>query len=119
MPAAVRGIDWPIAAVVGALLRSSTILILISHSQVASPSSAAASGGGVGGGGFLPFLPQDNKQLADSSEKAVAVISNDLGGLLRLGASDFWAVVRSDRSLHACLDTYLHYKRCGPSLALS
>ncbi len=38
-------------------------------------------------------------------------ISDDLGELLSLPAAEFWDVAAHDTSLHACLDSYLRYKR--------
>lgn len=62
---------------------------------------------------FLPFLPADNSDLSDpSSRAALDAINEDLGLLLRLSPGDFWSVVlRDDRSLHDCLDSFLRFKR--------
>jgi hypothetical protein len=62
---------------------------------------------------FLPYLPQDNASLADAT---VAAISERLGQLLRAPASQFWAAVRGDASLHTCLDSYLQYARFARGL---
>ena len=61
---------------------------------------------------FLPYLPQDNASLADST---VAAVSERLGELLRAPAPRFWDAVRGDASLQTCLDSYLQYARCGHS----
>jgi hypothetical protein len=65
------------------------------------------------GGAFLPFLPADNADLSDpSSRAALDAISAALGDLLRQPPAAFWAVVlRDDRSLHDCLDSFLRFKR--------
>lgn len=68
-------------------------------------------------GGFLPFLPNDNRGLADSDTQAVVeCISADLGALLAQPAAAFWEVVGGDASLQACLDSFLRFRRCGGSL---
>jgi hypothetical protein len=62
---------------------------------------------------FLPFLPADNADLSDpSSRAALEAINTDLGLLTRLAPGDFWSVVLKDeRSLHDCLDSFLRFKR--------
>eukprot|EP00877_Chromochloris_zofingiensis_P004569 jgi/Chrzof1/14112/Cz08g25160.t1 len=63
-------------------------------------------------GGFIPFLPTDNADLTNPTTQSVlTTIHDDLSRLLRLPAGDFWDVVRNDRSLVACLDSYLRFKR--------
>ncbi|GFR47557.1 hypothetical protein Agub_g9282, partial [Astrephomene gubernaculifera] len=61
------------------------------------------------GGRFLPFLPKDN--LTWQADEVIRSINDDLARLLSLPAAEFWSIVRSDDSLHVCLDTYLRYKR--------
>jgi hypothetical protein len=61
---------------------------------------------------FLLFLPEDNADLAaTSSQASVQSINDELGQLLRQPADAFWQTVKADRSLHACLDSYLRFRR--------
>ena len=39
------------------------------------------------------------------------MISRDLGLLLKSGVAEFWAVVRTDKSLKGSIDSYLRFKR--------
>lgn len=69
-------------------------------------------------GGFLPFLPQDNASLADpAAEELFGITASELGNLLKLPAGGFWAVVQTDPSLGAYIDSYLRFKRCASSTA--
>lgn len=61
-------------------------------------------------GRFLPYIPADNKTWA--ADDVIRAINDDLAELLSAPASEFWATVRDDASLHVCLDTYLRHKRC-------
>lgn len=65
-------------------------------------------------GGFLPFLPQDNGAAAGDSAAVAAVeaISTDLAALLAAPRTEFWAALRDDASLAACLDSFLRFRRC-------
>lgn len=62
---------------------------------------------------FLPYLPGDNNALSspDASE-ALALINAELGRLLALPGGQFWDVVRNDKSLHVCIDSFLQHRRC-------
>lgn len=62
---------------------------------------------------FLPFLPADNADLADpAARSALEQIDLALEALLRSSPGDFWAtVLREDRALHDCLDSFLRFKR--------
>ncbi|MEW5300920.1 MAG: hypothetical protein WDW36_003812 [Sanguina aurantia] len=60
---------------------------------------------------FLPFLPADNGSLSPASEEAVSLINTELAALLRQDAASFWRVLRTDKSLLTCIDSYLRYKR--------
>lgn len=63
-------------------------------------------------GNFLTFLPSDNAGIKDSAqEEIIQLTSSDLGHLLAQDAKTFWQTVQSDASLHACIESYLRYKR--------
>ncbi|KAF8062062.1 hypothetical protein HT031_004322 [Scenedesmus sp. PABB004] len=77
-----------------------------------APSAAAVRGGDGDGGCFVTFLPGDNQDLASASTQAtVELMSADLSQLLRLPPAAFWHVVLADASLHACLDSFLRFRR--------
>ncbi len=62
--------------------------------------------------GFIPFLGQDNLDLTSSQvQQVIQAIDQDLAQLLRLPPQQFWHVVCSDDSLHACLDSFLRFRR--------
>ena len=63
-------------------------------------------------GRYMVFLPGDNKDLSSPATQAVlSAINEDLGRLLQTPAAQFWDVVKNDQSLHACLDSFLRFKR--------
>lgn len=62
--------------------------------------------------GFIPFLSQDNLDLSHvQTQQVIRAIDQDLAQLLRLPPQQFWQVVCSDDSLHACLDSFLRFRR--------
>jgi hypothetical protein len=61
--------------------------------------------------GFIPFLSQDNLDLTNAqTQQVIQAIDQDLTQLLRLPPQQFWQVVCSDDSLHACLDSFLRFR---------
>lgn len=64
---------------------------------------------------YLVFLPGDNKDLSSPATQAVlSAINEDLGRLLQSPTAQFWDAVKNDPSLHACLDSFLRFKRRAP-----
>jgi hypothetical protein len=60
----------------------------------------------------MVFLPEDNKDLSSPATQSVlSAINDDLCKLLQSPAAQFWDVVKNDPSLHACLDSFLRFKR--------
>lgn len=60
----------------------------------------------------MTFLLQDNLDLSSpTTQQVLEVINTDLSQLLRLPPQQFWQVVISDPSLHACLDSFLRFRR--------
>ncbi|KAK9909048.1 hypothetical protein WJX75_006462 [Coccomyxa subellipsoidea] len=62
---------------------------------------------------FLPFLPEDNSVLDTNTDEALQILNEDIGGLLRCEADNFWRTVLDDKSLHSCLTSYLQFARRG------
>jgi hypothetical protein len=60
---------------------------------------------------FLPFLPEDNSVLDTNTDEALQILNEDIGGLLRCEADNFWRTVLDDKSLHSCLTSYLQFAR--------
>lgn len=71
-----------------------------------------AGAAAAGAGRFVSFLPGDNQDLSSpSSQEVLGLINGDLGELLCLPPGAFWAAVAGDESLHACLDSFLRFRR--------
>lgn len=62
---------------------------------------------------FLPFLPEDNLGIDRETLDVLECINEDLASLLQQDCATFWQSLSTERSLQACLASYLQYTRCS------
>ena len=67
---------------------------------------------------FLPILAEDNEGIDEDTQDILDRVYFDLGSLLQLGPGAFWQSIKADRSLHACLASYLQFARYFSALRL-